>query len=329
MKKIFSLLLLIVLFSNCDDGDLTEVSFEFDATTAGKCGSGTPDFFIYKIQDQRALIIQLPESSFKNEISADKSTPPLQLGINNTSIRLIYREYSGKITSNTMCSTVPVSSPIVTEERAATSGTITITTTALKSEPDANGATRITGYLHTLVFNDLVFDLGNGNTQINEAITQVTYQTDAITFTSFAGLSPVFSCGTDITNLFKYLDKQAIVLDLSNDDAAFLFSGEPGPKTKLISNDTKLTRLFFNTTINTLNNTYFCTDPLPDTPPIIDVFAAENGATDQSGIIEVTTLPSDIGFKHTIIFRKVRLVKGTLKVEMGNEYIFGTFETVD
>lgn len=329
MKHFFALILVAVLFASCDDGDLTQVSFEFDDKAAGKCGSGSPDFFIYKIQDQRALIIQLPESSFKNEISADKITPTLPLAINGSSIRLIYREYSGEITSNTMCSTIPVSDPVVVNEREATEGTITITTTALKSEPDANGATKITGYLHTLVFKDLVFDLGGGNTQINEAFTQVTYETAATTFTSFAGISPVFSCENDITYLFKYLDKQAIVLDLSDADAAFLFSGEPGPKTRLISSDNKLTRLFFDTTMSTLDNAYFCTTPLPETPPVIDTFTAENGIADQSGIIEVTSLPSDTGFKHTIILKKVRLVKGTLKVEMGNEYIFGVFNTVN
>lgn len=330
MKHFFALILVVLVFSSCDDGDLTQVSFEFNDSRATACNNNvTNDFFIYKTQDRRALIVQIPESNFKNEISADKTTPNLPLTINSTSIRLIYREYSDVLTNKTICSAVPAANPIVVEEREATAGTIIITTTAIKSEPDANEATKITSYLHTLVFKDLVFDLGGGSTQINQAFTQVTYETPATTFTSFAGLTPVFSCTNDITFLFKYLDKQALVLDLNDTDAAFLFSGEAGPKTRLLSNTNKLTRLFFDTTVNSLTNNYFCTNPLPETPPIIDFFAAENGVVGQSGIIEVTSLPSDIGFKHTIILKKVRLAKGTLKVELGNEYIFGTFETVN
>lgn len=329
MKNFFALLLITVLFSSCDDGDLTQVSFDFDASVADKCGSGTPDFFIYKIQDQRALIIQLPENSFENEISADKTTPPLTLTINNTTNRLIYREYSGTVTSNTMCSTVPVSNPIVTAERAATSGTITITTTALKSEPDANGATKIEGYLHTLTFKDLVFDLEGEGTQINEAFTQVTYRTDAVDFTPFSGLTGLRLCENDNSFLFKFLNTQALVLDLSDADADFLFSGAAGPKVRLISADNKLTRVFFDTTTTSLTDAYFCTIPTPATPVITGTFTAENGVADQSGIIEVTTLASDNGFKHTIILKNMRLAKGSLKVDMGAAYIFGEIETVN
>ena len=331
MKRFFAFLLLAVVFSSCDDGDLNEVSFEFDDSLTVQCGTETSDFFIYKTQDKRALIIQIPESNFPNRISADLATQPTPLVINNSTVKLIYREYSGEVSQSTICSTIPAANPYVVQERAATAGTITITTTAIKTEPNANGATSITHYLHTLVFTDLVFDLDDGNTQINEAFSQVTYRTTATTFTNFAGLTGLFSCENDDTFLFKYTGNQALVLDLNTDDAAFLFSSEAGPKTRLISADNKLTRFFFNTDITTLNNDYFCANPTPETPPIIDsdTFTAENGVEDVSGIIEVTTLASDDGFKHTIVLKNVRMVKGSLKVQMGNEYIFGEFETTN
>ena len=116
---------------------------------------------------------------------------------------------------------------------------------------------------------------------------------------------------------------------MSDADAAFLFSNEAGPKTRLINDATKLTHYFYNTEINTLNNAYFCTNPTPDTPPVIDAYFAENGIEDERGIIEVTSLASDNGFKHTIVLKKIRLVKGSLKVEMGDEFIFGEFETTN
>ena len=330
MKRFFALLLLTVLFSSCDDGDLTQVSFEFDNSPAKGCNTNVLDkFYIYKTQDKRALIIQLPEINFPNRISADLTTLPEPLIINGTSIRLIYREYSGIVDSNTLCSAVPASDPVVLKQQEAKEGKIKITTTAIKSEPDANGVTRITGYLHTLTFSDLKFDLGDGTSQINETFTQVTYETPATTFANFNGLTGLFSCTNDITFLFKYNPTQALTLDLSNADAAFLFSNEAGPKTRLISSQTKLNHLFFNTTNIALSNPYFCTNPTPENPPIIDAFSAENGVENVSGIIEVTSLPSNNGFKHTIVLKKVRLVKGSLKVEMGNEFIFGEFETTN
>jgi hypothetical protein len=88
-----------------------------------------------------------------------------------------------------------------------------------------------------------------------------------------------------------------------------------------------LKRLFFNTAVSTLTESYFCTNPAPVNPSITDAFTAENGVVGQSGIIEVTTLSSINGFKHTIVFKNIIFAKGSLKVEMGNEFIFGEFET--
>lgn len=336
MKRFLAFIFLAAAFSSCDDGNLTQVSFDFDDSKAEACSVGTPNFFIYKIQDNRALIVQLPESSFPNRISADLTTQPQPLTINGSSVRLVYREYSGKVTPTTMCSIVPVSSPTVIEEREATAGQITITTTAIKSEPDANGATKIIRYSHALVFTNLVFELGGENSQINEAFTQVIYETNAVPFSNFAGLTGLFSCPDDNSFLFKYkadpaplLTSQALVLDLSDADAAFLFSSEAGPKTRLISSNSRLTHLFFDTKTTFLTNDYFCTIPTPGTPPITEAYKAENGVENQSGIIEVTTLASDNGYKHTIVLKKIRLSKGSLKVQMGDEFIYGEFETTN
>lgn len=331
MKRFFAFLLLAVVFSSCDDGDLTEVSFEFDDSLAVNCNSNSVDatkFFIYKTQGNRALIIQLEESNFPNRLSADLPSQPAPLVINGSTIRLIYREYSGPVTSNTLCSSVPASDPIVVEEREATEGTITITTSAITSEPNATGVTNITHFQHTLNFRDIKFDLGDGNDQINESISQVTYRTPAVGFVDFSGLNSLFSCTNDTSFLFKYNPTQALVLDLSNEDATYLFSSESGPKTRLISAETKLTHLFFNTSVVSLDNQYFCANPTPTTPPIVDAFTAANGVENQSGIIEVTTLASDDGFKHTIILKKVRLVKGSLKKELGDAFILGQYETI-
>jgi hypothetical protein len=327
MRRFFAFILLTLVLSSCDDGDLTEVTFEFDDSSAEACNTNTNDFFIFKAQDRRALIVQLPETSFKNQITADRSTPLEPLTIDAATIRLIYREYSGDVTSGTICSAVPASDPVVVKEQEATQGKIRITTTAIKTAPDANGTTRITDYLHTLTFSDLKFDLGNGTSQINEAFRQVTFLTPATPFSNFSGLPNLLSCSNDASKLFKFNPTQSLVLDLSVEDAAFLFSNEVGTKKRLISSGSTLTHSVFNTATASLSNAYFCATSLPGTPEVLHAFAAENGITDTSGIIEVTSLASDNGFKHTIVLRKMRLVKGTLKVQMADEFIFGEIET--
>lgn len=329
MKQFLSFLLLMFLLSSCDDGELTQVSFDFDETPAIQCGTDTDDFFIFKTQDKRALIIQIPEINFPNRLTADEDTPPETLFINGSTIRLIYREYSGTVSANAICSTVPPATPIVVQEREATEGQITITTTAIKTEPDANGVTQITHFLHTLTFNDLVFELDDENKQINEAFTQITYRTPATAFTNFSNLTGVRSCDNKPNYLFKFLDKQALVLDLSDEDVAALFTNEPGPKIRYFSDDTKLQHLFYDTTLAFLNVDYFCADSQPTNPQVIDTFTSVNGVDGESGIIEVTTLTSDNGFKHTIVLKNVRLAKGTLTRQLGNEYIFGEFETLN
>ncbi|WP_396177237.1 hypothetical protein [Flavobacterium sp.] len=332
MKRFFALLLITLVLSGCDDGDLTQVSFDFDDTLAQSCPNADPNnFFIFKTQDKRALIIQLSESNFVNELTADDPNPPLPLEINGSTVRLIYREYSDEIDESAFCSVVPPANLMVLTEREATEGKISITTTAIRTLPDANGATQITHFLHTLVFSDLKFSLGDENNQINEAFTQIAYQTPATPFTNFAGLPNVNSCEGEGNNtfLFKYQNAQALVLDLSDADAAFLFSGAPEVKRREFSSTTILSHLFFDTTFATLNNDYFCANTPPAAPPILETFVAENGVPEVSGIIEVTSLESDNGFKHTIVLKNVRLAKGTLKRDLGNAFIFGEFETTN
>jgi hypothetical protein len=322
MKQFFALLLLTLALSSCDDGDLTQVSFEFNNTPAIACNTATDNFFIFKTQDRRALIIRLPESNFQNNLTVDRLSQPEPLAINGTTIQVLYREYSADVTESTICSAIPASNPAVVAERSASAGTINITTTAIRSEPDANGATRITNFLHTLVFSGLKFDLGDGTSQINEAFTIITYQTAGIDFTPFAGLPNLNICSNN-TLLFKNNPTQALILDLSDADAVTLFTGEPGPKRVLISNDSTLRHLFFNSTITPLSNAYFCAISPPDAPPVLETFIAENGTENISGIIEVTTIAIDRGFKHTIILKNITLANKNLKVKMGNAFTYG------
>ena len=326
MKRFFMLLVLALGFAGCDDGDLEQVSFEFDDTDARACNTGENDFFIFKTTDKRALMVVLDESLFPNEVSADNTTTPIT--INNTSVKLIYRVYASAITDATVCSDIPASDPVVTEEYVAVAGQILINTTAIKTEVAEDGSTKITYYLHTLSFNDVTFDLGEGN-QRNESLPQITYQTTAPTFQLFSANIEISNCEGDNSFLFKSNNEQSLILNLSDATAAALFSAEAGPKTQLFDAENTLTYRFYDTTptFNIVTEGYLCTSPTPEFPVVNNTWTAAPGVANVSGIIEVTTLPADDGFTHTITLRNVRMTKESLSFQLPTDYFFGEFET--
>lgn len=320
MKRFFSFLVLAILFAGCDDGDLQEVSFEFDTTAAKACNKDESDFYLYKTTDKRALIIQIPEDSLINEVTLDE---PRTIEISSTN-QLIYRVYSGEVSDNTICSDFPAASPVVVEERIADGGTILITTTAIKNDIQTDGSTEITGYLHTINFIDVTFDIGDG-VQRNESIAAVTYRTDPIDFEDFNELTGVESCSN--TSLYKFSESQGLTLKLSEASAATLFSNVEGIKTQLFNTENILTHLFFDTEINPLTGAYFCATETPELPEVVDTWTAANGVEGVSGIIEVETVAIDATFKHTIILRDVKMIKGTLNFLLPSEYVFGEYIT--
>lgn len=335
MKRIFGFLVLAVLFAGCDDGDMQEVSFEFNDASALACNvSGEDkDFFIYKTTDQRALILQLSEKNFSNTVSLDTlNGAPIELDIDARN-KLIYRVYSDNVNTSTICSAIPASYPIVTEERSATGGTISIVTTAIKSDITDQGATRITDYVHTMTFSDITFDLGDG-IQRNETLPSITYTRKAPSVAVFDGLAGLKSCSNSPRLHFKLststvnnADPQAMLLRLSDAAIATLFTEETDvPKIAYFDTENTLTHLYFGSTAtNPLNDAYICSTETPAFPSVKDSWRAANGVENTSGIIEVVTTSTETGFKHTITFRNVKMVKGSQDYLLKSEFIFGEY----
>lgn len=146
MKKIFVLLLSVLLFS-CDDGDITLQSFDFDSQSIQKCSDNN---LIFKIKNTELLLINIPESSFLNEETPDES--PRELTINSTN-KVIYRKYSGNLSSSTICSLIPPASPTVSKEWNATGGKIYVITDKIL---DTDQIT-IIGYTHNITFENISF----------------------------------------------------------------------------------------------------------------------------------------------------------------------------
>lgn len=171
MKKIFGLLVSILLLSSCDDGDLVLESFNFDTVAIQKCSDRNP---LFKINKEELLLIDIPSIYFPNEV-----TPTGQPRIVNISEvnRVIYRKYNGTVTNSVICSDVPPSKPIVQDQwTAAAGGTIEIITTEITTTDPVSGQVTITGYNHQIKFITIQF-VGTQNTFVFDEYLFGTYTT--------------------------------------------------------------------------------------------------------------------------------------------------------
>ena len=315
MKHIFIALLLLFVTNACDDGDLTVETIDFSEVNAQKC---TNKEIIFKLKDTEMLLLQIPSSEFESDITPENQ--PTLVPLSET-IKVTYRQYNGTVSSNNICLDLPVATPIVTEEWTATSGTIEITTTAVKNVNATTNATRITGYKHNIIFRNITWQKPSGQQVESEFVFgDYTIPVSALAF----GFNEELEKSTCDNRIFDFSGSEAFILDV--DDFASLFENAvtTSPRTALISSDNKLTYKLFS---NTISDTYFCTTPAPVLPVVNQEWNAVNGVAGVSGIIEVATTTFGTGFQHTITLKKVTLKKGRSDFYLGDEYLYGSFIT--
>lgn len=143
----FIFLLLLILFSACDDGDLQIETLDFDSVTIQNCDVITVDVsnVLFKLNTTEALILELPAGSIKNEISDQVTPTPLTVSSSGTT-KITYRTFSDNISNSYFCSDIPITIPTVVEEIVAESGEVYIT-----SVLNADGVT----YEHTIEFSEI------------------------------------------------------------------------------------------------------------------------------------------------------------------------------
>lgn len=318
MKRILGLLTLLLLINSCDDGDLTVANIDFSEVAATKC---TNRDIIYKIKDSEMLILAIPATTFINDETLEDQ--PIEVEITG-SIQVVYRRYNGEPTSANICDLITAGSPNLLEEWNATSGTIQITSRAIKSVNSTTGITQITGYNHYIVFEDIVFQRPDGTTQ--------TYDGNTFVFGNYnASVSP-FAFGFDTVadkcsgKIFNLNSSEAFVLDLA--DYTNLFQNEvtTTPRTALISATNKVQYKLYSSTVG---NASICGTTPPVSPTVTQTWTANNGdATDGTGIIEVTTTESSPGFfEHMIRLKKVTMTRGNSDFYLGDDYPYGTIIT--
>jgi len=325
MRKFASLLLFAFLLNGCDDGDITVDSIDFASVTATSCDPET-DQLIYKLKSQEALLLQMPESSLLNEPTANGDT--LKYSINNSTFRLFYRSYDGAVSKSNICDLIPPTTPKIINEWFAKSGTIKISTTAQTTLNETTGATTITGYTHNIVITNLTYSVesldvtqpvvvfGDFKTTINSE------DKLDLTFTNNVG-----QCA-DKKQIYAFNPSSAMTIE-NLDPALITNEVTPAnqPRTSLLSATTNklLYRVY---TGGVLNTNYFCQATAPATPVLKETWAAVNGVTNESGIIEVTTTTDAPGtLKHTIRLRNTSLAKGNNKFNLGTSYLLGELYT--
>jgi hypothetical protein len=130
--KSYCLLIIAFAINSCDDGDLIQenISFE-DVKTVQSCTNG----IIYKLKDQEALLLDVPEETFVNEASTTT--------LISAQTQKVYRFYNGTVSTENICATIPPATPIVTDQWTAKKGQIVITTSAKKESNTTPNSTKI------------------------------------------------------------------------------------------------------------------------------------------------------------------------------------------
>lgn len=146
MKKIL-ILLAIVIFSGCDDGDFDVPAFEFSETVS-TCG----DVILYVANSSKTevLVLTMDPTHFTTEVGEVE----IDLGetASTTVIKATYRIFNTGFDTDYFCQSIPPASPKVVKELIAQGGKALITTNEVRNTNDV-----ITGYTYTITFSNLFF----------------------------------------------------------------------------------------------------------------------------------------------------------------------------
>lgn len=118
---------LLLLFFACDDGDLQIETLDFDSVDPQTCNTliaeDSEGYVLFKINGDEALILELPSTAFKNEVVVDT----LDVDVSGNT-KITYRIFDDTVNKDYFCSTVPLGTPLLTEEVPAKDGEIIIST---------------------------------------------------------------------------------------------------------------------------------------------------------------------------------------------------------
>lgn len=323
MKKYACLLVFALFLNGCDDGDLKVDTIDFDdPSITGQTCNPLTNSLIYKIKSQESLLIQLPDNTLLNDATI-KGTP-ITYDINNSTYRVVYRAYNGAVTTPNICGSIPPTTPSVTEEWQALGGQIVINSVENEETNTTDGSSKITGYTHNIVFNNITFAKPSGNqveADFNFGDFKTTYTSPNVTF-----LNPLQQCPVS-RQIYNFTTTSALTIDNIDKDLIDNKETNGTPRTGLINTTTN--KVVLRTYINgTLTQAYFCGTTIPSAPAVGEQWIAANGVEGESGIIQVTTTKLLNVYTHTIVLKNVKLVKGNSSFKLATNYVLGNLEVV-
>ncbi len=292
MKKLLYSIVLIFIFS-CDDGDLQIETIDFDSiTTINYCDEIEIDQenILFKINENEALILELPANLLINEISTEDIESIISSDGPST---LTYRTFSDDVSTDYFCSDIPLTTPTVTEEIVASSGLLYITTT---TEDNVT-------YDHDITLSNITFET-SANTRITdlniESFGDISTEKSSVSI-DFNDITTINNCDsieTDQENVvFKIKGSEALILKLPANLLTNAVTTTDTESTISIDGETTLTYRFYT---NTVSTDYFCSSVTPATPEIIEEFSAESGT-----VLITTTTEDNINYTHTITLDSV------------------------
>ncbi|OIV41536.1 hypothetical protein [Flavobacterium johnsoniae] len=332
MKKYASLLLLAIFLNGCDDGDLTVDQINFDSVQPTSCvpfvenSLSTDPTIIYKLKPQEAFILQLPKT---NGLVND---PGIKIyDIDNSQYRVLYRSYNGTVAKDNICGTIPPSTPNVTEEWTGTAGKITIATSQVPTETDANDSFRIKAYNHVITFENITF-LKPAGPQVQALFEYGTFQTSVtpadLTFQN-TDTGEAFIC-PDKTKIYNYSPSMIVTVENLSADLIINQATAPGqPRTADIGATTnKVVYRNFQSGTGSITDAYpFCAAQAPALPAVNETWIGTTDPTDTKATIEVTTEEVAGTFLHTVVLKNVLLTKGNSSFRLGNIFTLGKITT--
>lgn len=142
MRLYSALLILVLFFTSCDDGDIIVTTFEFEEDVFQLCNSGQSKV-LYHINNEdvfETLTVQISNQALSNDNNrllkdltsfslplSSNNPPPLRIALSGDNL-VIYRTYDGTIPSDYFCRAIPPASPKVLQEYRSVGGEIIITT---------------------------------------------------------------------------------------------------------------------------------------------------------------------------------------------------------
>lgn len=327
MKKILFALTLLITITSCDDGNVTIQQLNFTDVELKKCDDKN---LFYQIKDNNALLFFVDATVF-NTIFINEETPintPRTITVTPTLNKVIYRAYNGVVAATKFCGVISDSNPTETEEWTTVSGTAQIITTAVKVTSITTGIEAITNYNHNIIFKNLVLKRPDGIEVTYDSKFYGNYRTAAavLPFNFLPENLAKSTCTPEETKLYNIKSSEVLQLNLDTATYANLFQSSvtTSPRTAVLdASNTLIYRLFDST----VSNDYFCSATVPATPTLLQLWTAQNGVSETSGIIEVTTTTSGTQFQHSVHLKNVTFSRANSTFNLGTNYNLGTFFT--